>query len=170
MVADKQWLRNLVSPLLADESLGGVSGTTLPLGGNGAVFGPRWVDQSRATGHQTGGVKYGTGNIAYRKSVLVSVGLFDEKFDPKYRGDTDMGLRVLKAGFKIAYQETAVAYHPVQKLSVAGLLKRGTMMHKDVLLYKKYGKEVLRELGGPITKPVIKGASALGLASVGIVF
>ncbi len=165
MVADGNWLFALIAPILADERLGGVSGRTLPLSPSEVCIGPLFVDQSEATGQLAGHVKFGTGNIAYRKSVLMSVGLFDEQFDPKYRGDTDLGLRILEAGFRIQSEKTAVAYHPIQKFSFRALVKRGIMMQKDVLLYKKHGKLVVHELGGKLTRPLIACFSALGLIS-----
>lgn len=47
----------------------------------------------------------------YRTSVLRKVGFFDEWFNPIYNEDFDLGLNIIKAGFKNYYHPQPVIYH-----------------------------------------------------------
>jgi hypothetical protein len=56
--------------------------------------------------------RYATADIAYRLRALEEVGGFDERFARAYREDSDLALRVLRAGWRIDFGERSVA-HPV---------------------------------------------------------
>ncbi|HEV3496409.1 MAG TPA: glycosyltransferase, partial [Actinomycetes bacterium] len=45
--------------------------------------------------------RWATADMAYRRSVLEEVGGFDERFHRAYREDADLGLRVVRAGYRI---------------------------------------------------------------------
>ncbi len=49
-------------------------------------------------------------NLSVRRSTLERVGLFDEKLPYGYQ-DTDLGIRLVDAGVRIAYNRDAVGYH-----------------------------------------------------------
>jgi len=165
MTADKNWLNNLVRPLLKDDKLGGVCGRVASDQSRFLLF-PLIVSQEGATEPSPCGPRFGSGNIAYRRSVLLSVGGFDENFDPKFRGDSDLGYRVLKAGFKIAYESSAVAYHPIVNVSFTKLWKRSFLHQRDVLLYAKHGNMAKYSLGGVVSRPLIGPLSLLGLSFI----
>ena len=45
--------------------------------------------------------RWATADMAYRRSVLEEVGGFDERFPRAYREDADLGLRVVRSGYRI---------------------------------------------------------------------
>lgn len=55
-------------------------------------------------------------NMAFRRSALDTVGLFDERLGPGAAGheeETEMSARLRRAGFRIGYAPAAVVYHEV---------------------------------------------------------
>jgi glycosyltransferase involved in cell wall biosynthesis len=52
---------------------------------------------------------YGTGNIAYRKKVLMEVGLFNRRL--KSAEDVEIAWRILQAGHRIGFEPKAIVYH-----------------------------------------------------------
>jgi GT2 family glycosyltransferase len=57
--------------------------------------------------------RWATADMAYRRSVLQEVGGFDERFPRAYREDADLGLRVVRAGYRIVSGRRVVT-HPVR--------------------------------------------------------
>ena len=57
--------------------------------------------------------RWATADMAYRRSVLEEVGGFDERFPRAYREDADLGLRVVRAGYRIVPGRRVVT-HPVR--------------------------------------------------------
>ncbi|HZB58728.1 MAG TPA: glycosyltransferase, partial [Actinomycetota bacterium] len=57
--------------------------------------------------------RWATADMAYRRSVLQEVGGFDERFPRAYREDADLGLRVVRAGYRIVNGRRVVT-HPVR--------------------------------------------------------
>ena len=66
-----------------------------------------------------------TCNISYRKDVLEAVGKFDTSFPFRLGGDdTDLGLRVTAAGYKIKCNPQAIVEHTRETWSGIGLIGR----------------------------------------------
>jgi glycosyltransferase involved in cell wall biosynthesis len=154
-IADKMWLRRLVEPLFEDKDVCGVSGKVITDAHKTLIL-PVVTAPIGATGTIEGVVFAGTGNVAYRKSTLLEIGGFDEAFDPKWRGDSDLCLRVLERGLKIIYEPDAIVYHPARELSLGEIWKEGFKRYKDVLLYSKHSKNskfVKHHVGDGFTKP-----------------
>jgi hypothetical protein len=57
--------------------------------------------------------RWATADMAYRRSVLEEVGGFDERFPRAYREDADLGLRVVRSGYRIVPGRRVVT-HPVR--------------------------------------------------------
>ena len=55
-----------------------------------------------------------TADLAVRRAALGEVGGFDERFPRAYREDTDLALRLLDAGWRLALGERQVQ-HPVRR-------------------------------------------------------
>jgi GT2 family glycosyltransferase len=68
----------------------------------------------------------------------MEVGLFDESFKYPFREDSDLAFRVLDKGYWIAYQESALVYHPVRELKLKDFVKIIKYHSYDVLLFKKH--------------------------------
>ena len=146
--------KSLVQQHFKSEDEGGVIGNVITDNDEALIL-PFIVAPVGATGTSNGVVKAGTCNVAYRKSILLEIGGFDEAFDPKWRGDSDLCLRVLEIGLKIVHEPTAIVYHPVRKNSLRDIWKDGFKRYHDVLLYSKHNKNsiVNHHLGDGFTKP-----------------
>ncbi len=57
--------------------------------------------------------RWATADMAYRRAALAAVGGFDERFERAYREDADLGLRLVRAGWRIERGRRTVA-HPVR--------------------------------------------------------
>jgi hypothetical protein len=85
------------------------------------------------------GARWVTADLAYRRAVLAEVGGFDERFRRAYREDTDLALRVVRAGYRIE-QGRRTAAHPVgpAKPLVSVRLQAGN--GDDVLMRALHGR------------------------------
>jgi histidinol-phosphate phosphatase family protein len=82
---------------------------------------------------------WATADMAYRRSVLASVGGFDERFPRAYREDADLALRVVRAGHRIERGRRRAA-HPVRPADrlVSVRLQAGNA--DDVLMRALHGR------------------------------
>jgi glycosyltransferase involved in cell wall biosynthesis len=76
-----------------------------------------------------------TGNMAYKKSVIESIGGFDERYT--YFEDRDLGLRAKKVG-KICFNPNMIVYHQKHTMTLKYFLKRAERMKNIPLLFKKF--------------------------------
>lgn len=123
-IPDKEWLNDIVSGYV-DEQVGGVGGYVYGPGNNHFQFEKGYVDfWGNSDSHYFGGefnepkgMKYnmmlGT-NCTFRKKVLLEVGGFDEYFD-YFHDESDLCLRVVRAGYKIKNIEGAYIHHEYAK-------------------------------------------------------
>ncbi|HID91262.1 TPA: glycosyltransferase [Candidatus Bathyarchaeota archaeon] len=156
---DRRWLTNLVDGL-RNGDVGGVYGNTVPIG-EGAIAVPIHVGLATA-------FKYATCNAAYRRDVLLKVGLFDERFREPFREDTDLALSVLESNWRIAYREDAVVRHPVRAQSLSAIIRRGLLYRYDSLLYKKHPRTMRRGVT-KLVAPILGPFSVVGLLALPIV-
>lgn len=80
-----------------------------------------------------------TADMAYRRSALVEVGGFDERFPRAYREDSDLGLRITLSGSSIV-QGTRRSSHPVARGTWMSSVRAQKGNRDDALLHRKYGK------------------------------
>ena len=128
-VADPQWAAGLQATLASQPEAGIVTG--LLLHGDGktidssgdwySIWGlpfPRGRGQLARTADTAGFVFSGSGGASvYRATLLKQIGLFDETFFAYYE-DVDISFRAQLAGYKVAYNPAAVAYHERGSASV----------------------------------------------------
>jgi glycosyltransferase involved in cell wall biosynthesis len=95
---------------------------------------PTFADRSME--NKSGGC-YMTGNIAYKKGVVESVGGFDERLN--YLEDRDLALRVMKYG-KILFNPKMIVYHPRVILTPKELVQSANRVRNRVRLFKKSGE------------------------------
>lgn len=97
--------------------------------------------------------KYGgnfmTGNMAYKKSAIESVGGFDTRYD--YHEDRDLALRILKRG-KIRFSPSMIVYVQQQTLHPKNLIQRARFIKNRVYLFKRFGERKL--MAWRIVKPM----------------
>jgi glycosyltransferase involved in cell wall biosynthesis len=67
---------------------------------------------------------YPTCNIAYPRALLERLGGFDEAYRFASAEDTDLGWRAREAGAPSEFVDSARAWHAVQRVGVAGLVRR----------------------------------------------
>lgn len=81
-----------------------------------------------------------TGNVAYKKSVIESVGGFDERYD--YFEDRDLALRILKRG-KISFNPNMIVYVQQQTLTPKDVIHSASHIKNKVYLFKRFGERKL---------------------------
>lgn len=80
--------------------------------------------------------QYSGPNVAYRRSVVQSVGGFDEKYT--YFNDRSLGLKVLRSGGKIGFNERMMAFHPPLRPSIKEFVKTANRVADKVGLFKEF--------------------------------
>ncbi len=135
-MADPTWTQTMVASFTEDERIGAITGSTVPRWESNASWFPKelyWmISCSYVTAATTYEVErsFGT-NMAFRRTVLDQVGLFDERLGlqgKKWIGgeDTELVWRVKQAGFKILCNPDVKVFHaiPAKRLTFDALLKR----------------------------------------------
>lgn len=106
---EKSWLKKLVKHL-DDPKVAGASGTVKTWNKDNLV--PRVIGYELSYRYQrlyeTVG-RVATMNLLLKKKVLLEVSGFDEALPTQY--DTDLGARLVKAGYIIAFDSEAICYH-----------------------------------------------------------
>jgi len=108
-VVDRSWLRSLVRHF-TDSGVAGAGGLCLTANPESIV--PRVIGYELRMRYERMPetiLRIATMNVVYRKSVLLSLGGFDERLDTGY--DTEIGHRITRAGFRIRFDPEAVVYH-----------------------------------------------------------
>jgi glycosyltransferase involved in cell wall biosynthesis len=81
-----------------------------------------------------------TGNIAYKKGIVESVGGFDEMYS--YNEDRDLGLRILRYGI-IQYNPNMIVYAQKETVTPKELIKQAHILKNKVYLFKRFGDREL---------------------------
>jgi histidinol-phosphate phosphatase family protein len=111
--------------------------------------------------------RWATADMAYRRPVLEEVGGFDERFPRAYREDADLGLRVVRAGYRIVTGERVVA-HPVRPAGWAVSLRLQAGNADDVLMRALHGRGWRAAAGVPRgRRPRHLVVAGLGVAALG---
>lgn len=133
---EKDWLKKLV-PHLSDPQTAGVSGNIETWNNEnpwaksiGYEMKARYARIKNFTG------RVATMNLLLKRSVLEEAGGFDEGFPSQY--DTELGFRISRLGYRIAFERNATCYHfnrPTLKAYFRQQLQYGK---NTVRLYFKY--------------------------------
>lgn len=132
VVVDSSWVKRLAQVFVESSEVMAVTGLVVPYeletraqvlfeeqGGFGKGFEQKYYRvkaESRMPWHLLGTGNMGTGaNMAYRCSVFESVGFFDPALDvgtvTNGAGDLEMFYRILKGGYTLVYEPTAIVHH-----------------------------------------------------------
>jgi len=121
-IPERDWLEILLRPF-HDDSIGIVAGEVLSSHQSNLI--QRFYDfsgllrQRHKVCHKAAAI--GAGNVAFRKEVFDSVGLFDENF--RWGGDNDFGRRVQEqTSYSIKFEPKALVYH-YHRESLKALIK-----------------------------------------------
>ncbi|ADG89344.1 hypothetical protein TBS_33800 [Thermobispora bispora] len=92
--------------------------------------------------------RWATADMAYRRRALEAVGGFDERFPRAYREDSDLALRVRRAGFTLVRGER-VTVHPVRDDGFWASLRRQRGNADDALMRRLHGPGWRAASGAP---------------------
>jgi histidinol-phosphate phosphatase family protein len=101
------------------------------------VKGRRATDDERRT-QQLADAKWITADMAYRRSALVAVGGFDERFPRAFREDSDLALRIVLAGKKIVRGGRRCT-HPVAPSTLMSSVRAQIGNRDNALMRRKHG-------------------------------
>jgi histidinol-phosphate phosphatase family protein len=134
VVPDPGWLEALQADLASlDPTVAGSQGRLrVPLPGD-----RRPTDRERNVA-ALAGARWVTADMAYRRAVLTEVGGFDERFPRAYREDSDLALRVLRAGYRIGRGRRKAA-HPVRRADPLVSVRLQAGNADDVLMRALHG-------------------------------
>jgi histidinol-phosphate phosphatase family protein len=136
VVPQQNWLAALAGDL-SDAENAGAAGTQavveVPRAG-----GRRTTDDERRT-QRLADAKWITADMAYRRSVLVAVGGFDERFPRAYREDSDLALRITVSGNEIV-QGSRRCTHPVAKATLMSSVRVQIGNRDNALMRRKHGR------------------------------
>lgn len=164
-VADKNWLKRLVSYLDDHPEAGIAACKVLSAGGKHldstgdqyTVWGlpyPRGRGESDIDRYDDDTEIFAASGAAslYRVSMLEQIGLLDEAFFAYYE-DVDLSFRAQLAGWKVAFVPDAVAYHATSTTSnkLKGFATYQTMKNQPLLLYKNVPRRYLWRIGWRFT-------------------
>ncbi|HYZ68033.1 MAG TPA: glycosyltransferase, partial [Mycobacterium sp.] len=136
VVPQQNWLASLVDDLAAAEQQGAAGSQAIievP-----RVGGRRATDDERRT-QRLADAKWITADMAYRRSVLVAAGGFDERFPRAYREDSDLALRITLSGNTIV-QGTRRSTHPVAKATLMSSVRAQIGNRDNALMRRKHGR------------------------------
>jgi glycosyltransferase involved in cell wall biosynthesis len=135
------WLAALVADLDQPADVGGVQGIL-------EVPAARRPDDWAANTARLADAAWVTADMAYRRSALLRVGGFDERFPRAYREDADLAYRVRLSGWRLVRGRRRTA-HPVRPESpwVSVRTQRGNA--DDALLRRLYGPRWHEKLEAP---------------------
>lgn len=105
-----------------------------------------------------------TANAFVRRSALLTVGGFDERFQRAWREDSDLQFRLLRDAGPVGRSEDAVVLHPVRPERWGVCLRQQKNVYFDALLYKKHPR-LYRERILPVPPWNYYRIVALALAS-----
>jgi glycosyltransferase involved in cell wall biosynthesis len=89
--------------------------------------------------NETGGL-FMTGNMAYKKTIIETIGGFDEKYS--YHEDRDLALRILKKG-RICFNPNMIVYVQKEILTPREIVRRIGIAKNRVYLFKRFGDKAL---------------------------
>jgi histidinol-phosphate phosphatase family protein len=136
VVPERDWLERLAEDLagLAPSVAGSQGRIRVP-----RPEGRRPTDWERnVAGLET--ALWATADMAYRRSVLVAVGGFDERFGRAYREDADLALRVRRAGYELARGRRTVV-HPVRPAGALASVRAQAGNADDALMRALHGPD-----------------------------
>jgi len=132
VIPSPEWLARAKVHLLAG-SIDVLEGRTTDAGTGGDIR--RYEPEQRAS--------FIPCNLFMRKSVFDTVGgydpeFFDQKTGTYFREDTELGFRILEAGFHTAIARDVVVAHPPQFSDLSSCRRHVRRYQFDPLLYKKH--------------------------------
>ncbi|HEV2769784.1 MAG TPA: glycosyltransferase, partial [Solirubrobacteraceae bacterium] len=112
--------------------------------------------------------RWATADLAYRRRALEAAGGFDERFPRAYREDSDLGLRLVGAGWRIEHGARTVS-HPVRPADPWVSLRLQAGNADDASMRSLHGRGWRERAGSPPGRLAHHLATAgAGLAALGL--
>ena len=154
---DMRFDEGFVAPLVshfADPQVFAVGAAILTWDGSADTVGPRsarlrrwwfykWWNYERQERSLT--LEACAGAAAYRRTMFVELGGFDDLYRPGYYEDLDLSYRAWARGLKVLYEPASRAYHKES----ASMLERYGDSEKARLLYRNHLLFTIKNIGGP---------------------
>lgn len=139
-IPDPGWVAAGLGAFERDPDLAAANGRTE------APLPPRPTDYERnESGLAT--AEFITANCFVRRTVLETLGGFDERFRAAWREDSDLHFALLEAGLKLIKVPDAVVVHPIRRSRWGISLKLQRKSQYDALLFKKHPVLYRRKIG-----------------------
>ena len=162
VLPERDWLQRLATDLDLPASVAGSQGRIeVPLPED-----RRSTDWERNV-HGLESARYATADMAYRRSALVELDGFDERFGHAYREDADLALRALAAGYRLE-TGTRLSTHPVGPAGFWASVSLQAGNADDVFMRALHGSDWHERAGAPRgRRPIHLAITAAGLAGLG---
>lgn len=112
-VASPTWIEQAV-PYFENHKIGGIQGNIKP-----QIDNANWLKKVFKIGHGVTHTKdtgrYLTGNMFYRKEVIIEAGCFEPEV--VWGEDTDLAYRVKRKGYEILFSKNVIVYHAINYVS-----------------------------------------------------
>ncbi len=133
-IVTKNWIEEGMK-ILSKDTIAGIEGKTIAENQN---FGASQHFVENYLGGQ-----YQTCNVAYKKSILIEVGMFNEKYKIAYE-DIDLALRIKKK-YTLQFSANMIVFHQLVKWSFLALILNALRGKDKVMLVKDHNyKEILK--------------------------
>lgn len=142
VVVSRDWARRLAEDLagLGPEAAASYARIEVP-----APIGRRPTDDERRT-LALRNAQFITADAAVRRSALMAVGGFDERFPHAYREDADLALRLMSAGFTL-HTGSRVTTHPIGRARALASLRAQAGNADNALMRRRHGPDWRRTAG-----------------------
>jgi HAD superfamily hydrolase (TIGR01662 family) len=131
--------------------------------------GRRPTDAERRT-MGLGGALWITADMAYRRAALVETGGFDERFPRAFREDSDLAIRTVRSGYRIAWGERVTTHPLASSTSLRTSLRDQAGNADNALLRAKYGpgwRSLIGTTQGRTGRHLITSAAAIAALGAG---
>jgi histidinol-phosphate phosphatase family protein len=144
VLVSEHWLADLAGDLTQPPTVGGVHAViSVPLPSH-----RRPTDWERGT-HGLETARWITADMAFRRSVLLNVGGFDERFPRAFREDSDIALRIVDTGHSIVRGRRRTT-HPVRPAGWWASLRQQRGNADDVLMHRLHGPHWRQRAAAPL--------------------
>lgn len=136
VVPQQYWLAAVAEDLHAADQAGAAASQAIievPV-----EAGRRATDDERRT-QRLADARWVTADMAYLRSALVAAGGFDERFPRAYREDSDLAVRVVRAGGQIV-QGARRSLHPVAAATMFSAVRAQRGNQDNALMRRKHGR------------------------------
>ncbi|MET8774673.1 HAD-IIIA family hydrolase [Nocardia sp. NPDC004654] len=111
-----------------------------------------------------------TADMAYRRTALLAVGGFDERFPRAFREDADLALRICLAGYVIANGQR-VTHHPVRQSGLMASVRAQRGNADNALMRRKFGPRWRQRVGedkGSMPRHALTTATGVAALALGV--